>query len=143
MKKINIVFAIIMIALVSVSCETYDDAPSEFEPILGFTTATGAMTFNPGQTEKTTSATLYITDASSVDRTFTISVVESGTNVPAENYSFDSEIVILAGENEATFTITGFNLSLQVDELFLVVAPEPTSGLISGQFFTLAMKKRV
>lgn len=149
MKKLNILLTILMMALVSVSCESYDEAPSDFETIIGFSTAETTITFNPPLPDeplpqvKMGMGAIYVTEASSVDRTFTVEVVADQTTVAAENYSFDANIVIPADSNEGTFVLTAFNISLTEDAEPIVIKVVAPDGLVSGQKITFALKKRV
>tara|TARA_R100000306_G_scaffold4192_3_gene7040 strand:+ start:4902 stop:5324 length:423 start_codon:yes stop_codon:yes gene_type:complete len=140
MGKIKILFTIITLALLVFSCETYDDYNVERPTIVGFTLGNANIKVPNGSSRDKT-VEVYISEAASVDRSFTVSVVEDQTEVAPENYTFDPTIIILANERVATFTLTAIDVSLTEEKLPLTLQIMPENGYVSGGRFTAQIYK--
>lgn len=133
MKKIFLVVTLIMSISLVTSCETdYNDYESERGNTIGFTFPDQQVSINPGQTINFPVA-YFVTSVSSEDRTFSLEVVAEETDITPDNYSFDSELVIPAGERKGTGFFALTNNSLPVEFGKLVVQFVPTSDITSGK----------
>ncbi|GHC55263.1 hypothetical protein GCM10008083_19210 [Ulvibacter litoralis] len=142
MKNIKILFTVLILAVVAVSCDRYDDAPSEFSPIIGFTTGESIITIRVGDNTGTSTVNLFVTDVSDSDRTFTLSVVPEGTELTNASYSFEPSVVIPAGERQTTFTFTAIDVDLTDETKTVVVGVDPVPGLTIGQKMNFELKTR-
>ncbi|KJJ40016.1 hypothetical protein [Aequorivita vladivostokensis] len=140
MGKIKILITIITLTLFVSSCETYDDYDVNRATIAGFTLANANIKVPNGGT-RDKSVDIFVSDVSSVDRTFTISVVAEETEVAPENYSFDPTIVILANQRSAEFVLTGIDVSLTEEKLPLTLQVDPVNGIVSGGRLTAQIYK--
>lgn len=141
MKNIKRLFTVLMLAVVAVSCESYDDLP-DVNPIIGFTTGESIITIRVGETTGTSTVSLFITDVADTDRTFTLSVVPELTELTEASYSFDPTVVILAGERETSFEFTAIDVDLTDETKTVVVGVQETPGLIIGQKMNFELKTR-
>lgn len=120
-----------ILAIFASSCETYDDYDTPREEIIGFTLANSNVKV-PNNGTRAKVVTVFITEASSVERTFTVSVVADQTELAAENYSFNPTLVIPANERSADFTVNGIDVSLTADKLPLTLQVDAKDGILSG-----------
>ncbi|RFN58677.1 hypothetical protein [Marixanthomonas ophiurae] len=130
MKRLNIIFAILTLAIFTVSCETnYDDYDTPREIVVGFSTPGEAFELEDGE-EKTETLNIFSSEATSADRTFNVVIVES--DVEPESYTFENTVTILAGEREGSIDITGFGISLTEEEKTLTLLIERANAYVSG-----------
>lgn len=141
MKNIKRLFTVLMLAVIAVSCETYDDIP-DANPIIGFTTGESIITIRVGETTGVATVSLFITDVSDSDRTFTLSVVPDGTELTTASYSFEPTVVIAAGERQASFEFTAIDVDLTDETKTVIVGVDPVEGLIIGQKMNFELKTR-
>ena len=131
MKKINIIFAIVALALITISCETYDDYEKPREIVVGFTTSTATLTVADGE-EKTTTLNIFSSEATNADRTLNVVVVEGDTELASENYTFDPTVTIPANEREASIEFTGFGVSLTEEGEVVTLRIQRDGSYVSG-----------
>lgn len=152
MKKINILFTFIVLALVMVSCETYDDYNADRKTVVGFSVPSKNINNIPeGPEGRSTTVDLVTSDMSDVDRQFkitTIPAIMEGANPPfvetnPENYTYDATVTILANTRTGTINVTGFANSI-TDERgeFFTLAVEGGGDVVSGGRTTIKIKKR-
>ncbi len=82
----------------------------------------------------------FVSDASSSDRSFNVIVIHEETEVAAENYSFDSVVVVPANERSGTLEFTAMDISLTSEFAPLVLAFEETSTVTSGSRANIFLK---
>lgn len=150
MKKLKYITLILTIALVSASCESYDDYPEDRPSYVGF--ARLNMNINgvgdTGST-KTAEVELFISDASTSDRTFTITDVEidDPEDFPPtdrENFDYETSVTIPAGERKGVLTVTGINTTLSSNRTFFrlsIVDDNPSVLLGAASTITIGLRK--
>ncbi|MFT7592491.1 MAG: hypothetical protein ACI9UJ_002428 [bacterium] len=139
MKNIKFIITLFVLAVTLQSCETFDDFPEEREAVIGFTKASSSITVSAGQTTAEKELDIFVSDMSTSDRTFNI-VVAEGSEVAAENYSFDGALTVLANEREAILVFTAIDISLMPDPQPLILAFEYSDDYASGGRITLNIK---
>ncbi|HLV92810.1 MAG TPA: hypothetical protein VKX34_06780 [Aequorivita sp.] len=147
MKNIKSLILILSIALVAVSCETYDDYDNDRKPVVGFTVKNKNINNIPAGGSKSTTVDVFASDVSSADRTFSIVVVpiESTEDTPRateDNYDFDATVTIPADERIGTVTITGENNTLPSDGTrhYFTLAIDSGSDVVGGGTVTIGLK---
>ncbi|EDM43808.1 hypothetical protein SCB49_09460 [unidentified eubacterium SCB49] len=114
MKKISLIL-LVALTLGFVGCDSYEDFDADRPLVVGFTNASGGQNenYDPGEEEVKT-VTVYVSEVSSEDRTFGVSIDTDQTEASADNYSLSSNsVTVLAGESTGTFeSITLRNASL-------------------------------
>jgi hypothetical protein len=141
MKIINIVFSLMVIAVVSVSCETYDDFNADRETIVGFPSNSVNISGVPeGGVKDSNPIKIFASDVASTDRTFKILVVNDLTTTPSENYTFDPVVVIPAGSRETTFIFTAVDTSLTSEKVTVTLEIEERADVVSGGRVGISMK---
>lgn len=144
MKKIKIILSIVVLALATVSCETYDDYQVDRDVIIGFTAKTTNINRVPAGGEKSATLDVFITEAANVERTFNIVAIRDAadsTLSAVENYRFDPTVVIPANEREGSIEFTAIDVSLTTDPATVVLKVEGTGNILSGGTVKVAMKK--
>ena len=152
MKKINILFTFVVLALVMVSCESYDDYNADRKTVVGFSVPSKNINNIPaGPDGRSTTVDLVTSDVSSVDREFKVTTIPAlleEANPPfvetnPENYTYDATVTILANTRTGVITVTGFANSI-VDERgeFFTLAIEGGGNVVSGGRTTIKLKKR-
>ena len=146
MKNIKFLILILAVAVVSVSCETYDDYDTDRLPAVGFTAKNKNInSIRPG-TEKSTTIDVFASDVSTSDRTFdviTVPILDTETNPPAaaENFSFDSTVTIPANTRVGTMTITGIGVSLPSGErVYFKLAIDSDPSVVAGGQILIALR---
>lgn len=133
MKNIFLVLTLIVSAALVTSCEVdNNDYESERGNTIGFTFPSQQISINPGQTINFPVA-YFVTSLSSEDRTFALEVVAEETSITSDNFSFDSEVLIPAGERRGSGFFALTNNSLPTEFGTLVVQFVPTAEITSGQ----------
>lgn len=139
MKKIFLVLTLTLCIVLVISCETdYNDYEGERGNTIGFTFPDQQISLNPGQSINFPVA-YFVTSVSSEDRTFSIEVVAEETDITSDNYSFDSEIVIPAGERIGSSFFEFTNNSLPVEYGNLVIQFVSTADITSGKRATFEL----
>ncbi len=132
MKKVNIFLVILAIAMVAVSCETYDDYNTDRKTTVGFVTLTKNLSVPEGGT-KTDSVKLFVSDLSASARTFTVITVPVDTLPTApENYSFESTVTVPANQREVNFGVTAIDNSIDDTRRFFKLAIQGEANVVSG-----------
>lgn len=133
MKNIKLIFTFFIAAVLLVSCEKYEDYDSE-ATVVGFTKQSININRIPEGGTKDEVVSLFASNVSGVDRTFTL------TDLPAEvsptatnNYSYPATVVVPAGTREINVTITGIDNSISpTDRTFFVLAVQAGDDYLSG-----------
>ena len=140
MKKIFLVLTLIVSAAFVTSCEVdNNDFESERGSTIGFTIPDQDVSINPGQTINFPVA-YFVTSVSTEDRTFALEVVAEETEITADNYSFESEVVIPAGERRGSTFFALTNNSLPEEFGTLVIQFASTANTTSGKRATFNLK---
>ncbi len=133
MKKVNILLVIFVIAIVAVSCETYDDYNAERKTVVGFVTPTLNINNIPEGGSKTDSVQLFVSDLSSSPRTFTVITVAPDTLPTAsDNYTFESTVTFPANTREVKFGFTVIDNSINDERHFFRLAIQGEADVVSG-----------
>lgn len=131
---------LITIAIVAISCETYDDYNEDRKTVVGFVTTTKNLTVPEGQS-KTDSVQLFISDISSSPRTFTVITVPVDTLPTApENYTFESTVTFPANTREVKFGFTAIDNSIDDTRRFFRLAIQGESDVVSGGRTLIGLK---
>ena len=140
MKKIKILFSVLVLVLFVTSCESYDDYDTSRPEVAGFQAPSKNLKVPNGGTKGLT-LDIYVTDLSSQERTFTVSAVASLSQVDPENYQLDANFIIPANEHVGQFTMTGIDVSLTSEKEELVLQVDPKGDVISGSRIIIKMYK--
>ena len=144
MKKIKIILSVVILALATVGCESYDDYNKDRDVIIGFTSKSTNINRVPAGGEKSANIAVFITEAANVERTFNIVAVRNTadtTLAALENYRFDPTVTIPANERNGSINFTAIDVSLTLDPSTVVLQVEATADVISGGKVTVAMRK--
>lgn len=124
---------ILAIAIVAVSCETYDDYNADRKTVVGFTTATKNINGIPEGGTKSTTVDLFVSDISSSDRTFSVTTVPVDTlGTAPDNYTFETTVTFPANTREASIEVTGVDNSITEDRSFFRLAIQGEADVVSG-----------
>lgn len=135
------------LALVTTSCEKYDDYDTDRPTVVGFTTKNKNINGIAQGATKSTTVDVYASDAADVDRTFDIVLMEidDPAEFPptaAENIGeFDQTVTIPANENVGTITVSGKNVSLTSDRTYYRLSVKNSGDVIAGGAITIGLKK--
>jgi|SRR5690606_11309657 len=148
MKNIKYLIFILSVAVMTVSCENYDDFEEDRLPTIGFVKKNQNINSIAPGTTKSESVQVFISDVSSSDRTFeviqiTIPENEEGEYPPTgqENVSFDSTVTIPAGERIGLVTVSGTNVTLTGDRTFYRLAIKGSENAASGGRITVGLRQ--
>lgn len=132
MKKVNILLVILTIAIVAVSCETYDDYNTDRKTVVGFVTPTRNISV-PENMSKTDSVQVFISDISSSARTYTVTTVPVDT-LPTgpENYTFESTVTFPANTRQVSFYVTAIDNTIDDTRRFFKLAIQGEADAVSG-----------
>ena len=145
MKNIKYIILILTIAVVGVSCETYDDYDTDRLPAVGFTATNKNINGIPQGGEKSTTIDVFASDVSSSDRTFDVVAVpieDTETNPPSapENYRYDSTVTIPANQRVGTMTVTGIGVSLTSERTYFKLAIDSDPSVVAGGQILIALR---
>lgn len=140
MKNIKLIISVLLITFLATSCETYDDYSTARPVIAGFTKSNDNVKVSNGGT-RDRKVDIFISESANVDRTFNVSVVADGSTAAAENYDFDSTVVIPANERIAEFVFTGIDVSLSDEKTQVILQVDPKDGVLSGSTYTAVIFK--
>lgn len=145
MKNIKFLILILAVAVVSVSCETYDDYETDRLPAVGFTAANKNINGVPPGGEKSTTIEVFASDLSTSDRTFNVVNVpledtEANPPAAAENFSFDPTVTIPANQHVGTMTVTGIGVSLTSDRTYFQLAIDSDPSVVPGGQIIIALR---
>lgn len=145
MKKLKFITLILTIALVAVSCETYDDYDTNRETVVGFTKSSQNINGIPEGGEKSVTLDVFASDLSNNDRTFTvisIPIANPEVDIPTadENYTFDTSVIIPANERMGSITVTGVDVSITNERSFFMLAIKGTENNVSGGQIKIGLK---
>lgn len=141
MKIFNIILTLVTIAVISVSCETYDDYDADRTTVVGFpANSTNIFNVPEGGTKDSNPLIIFATDVSNTDRTYKVVVVDDLTDTPSENYTFDPNVVIPAGSRETTFIVTAVDNSLTNEKVTVTLEIEGGPNVVSGGRMQVSMR---
>ena len=137
------------LAVITTSCESYDDYDTDRTTIVGFTRQN--MNINGvgndiGST-KSAEVDVYVSDISTSDRAFNITHIEIDDTeafppTDRENFDYDQTVTIPAGESVGSFTVTGINHTLTSERKYFRLAIEPDPNLVIGAAtITIGLRK--
>lgn len=140
MKNLKYIITILVIAVLAVSCETYDDFDQDRLPVVGFTSAVGGINATvPEDGTLDKEVNVFVSDVSSSERTFSVLINEEGTELGSENYTFGN-IVIPANERGGIFVVTFSDVSITPDYQPVSFRVDNSSGVVSGSEITLQVR---
>jgi len=143
MKNLKYIITILAIAVVAVSCETnFDDFNEDRLAVVGLTSAVGgpnAVVPVGGALSK--EINVYVSDVSSTERSFGVTVDNEITELGSENYVIGSA-VIPANQRTGTLTVTfnDVNLSSTFQPVRLKI-DNSTGNVVSGGQLTLQVRR--
>lgn len=145
MKKLKFITLILTIALVAISCETYDDYDTDRATVIGFARKSQNINSVPEGGTKEQALDVFVSDVSNNDRTFDIIVVpiaDPVTNIPtgSENYTFDASVTIPANERIGTMIFTAIDVTLTKDRTFVMLGIKEGPDHISGGQIMVGLK---
>ena len=113
MKNIYIILTVVLSSLLMTSCDTdHDYYNTDSEATINFAELLQIVVVPLGENSIDSEIQFITSDISDTDRTFQVSVVSEETTIDAENFSFNSSVVMPANNNSATFTFTAIDVSL-------------------------------
>jgi hypothetical protein len=118
------------LTLLFMSCEEQENLVYDRlggQELLGFASSSYTLPIVI-DSEGSVDITIDVSNVSTSDRTFTISVVEDETTVAPEVYSLPSSVVLPAGEHNATFTITGEDIDVETTPETLTIELTGSEG---------------
>lgn len=145
MKNIKFLILTLTIALVAVSCESYDDYETDRDTIVGFVKKSENINSVPEGGTKSAEVEVFASDVSNVDRTFGIIALpipdpENNPPTDAENYTFDSTVVIPANERIGVITVTAIDVTLTKDREYFMLGIKEGSDYIAGGSTKIGIK---
>lgn len=142
MKNLKYIITILAIAIVAVSCETYDDYDEERLAVVGLTTAVGgpnAIVPVGGTIDK--EINVYVSDVSSVERSFSIAIDDEVTELGSESYTFGNA-VIPANQRTGILTVTFSDVNLTSAFQPVRFKVDSSSGaFVSGSEITIQVRR--
>lgn len=143
MKKIKLILTFVAVAMIAISCETYDDYNADRPTVIGFTLPTKNINNIPEGGERSTTVDLFVSDVADVDREFNIMAIpalEQPATAP-ENYSFDATVTIPANTRTGTITVTGIDNSINTpDGEYFALAVDGGGEVVSGGRISIRVK---
>jgi hypothetical protein len=141
MKKAYI-FTLILALSTLTSCNTsYDDYEEDRGSTIGFTLgATLELPVSSTNPIVDFPIPCFVTNASNIERTFEVIVVQEETDVAAENYSFNAMVTIPANERKGTLYFTAMNVSLTSEYQPLIIAFKADENTVSGRRASIALR---
>lgn len=140
-----------MLALVTVSCETYDDYNAERKTVVGFAVPSKNINNIREDEPKSIEVDLFVSDLSSVDREVQITTFPSilpdadppSVETDPENYSYDATVTIPANTQSGIITITGMANSIE-DERgeYFTLGIQGNGDIVSGGRILVRVKAR-
>ncbi len=141
MKKTYIILTLFLAALFVASCETYDEFEADRPTVAGFTLGTTLqLPLSAGNPTITFNVPYYVSTASSSDRMLNVVVVADQTQVAPENYTFESTVLLPAGERAGTMEFVAMDVSLTNDYVPVTFAFETVPGVVSGPTADIELK---
>lgn len=141
MKKVNILLVILTIALVAVSCESYDDYNTDRKPVVGFSTATQNINNIPEGGTKSATVNLFVSDLSSADRTYTVVAMPvDSLGTASENYTFDATVTFLANTRESSIEVIAVDNSITNVRSFFKLAIQGGEDVVSGGIVLIGLR---
>jgi hypothetical protein len=143
MKNLKYIITILVIAVFAVSCETdHDDFNEDRLPVVGLTTAVGgpnAIVPTGGTIDK--DINVYVSDISSVERSFSVTINEGVTELGSESYTIGSAVVP-ANERAGILTVTFSDVNLTSTFQPVRFKVDNSSGeFVSGSEITIQVRR--
>ena len=141
MKNIKTILTFLIAAVLFVSCEEYEDYDSDITTV-GFTKVSTNINRIPEGGTLEQPVNLFVSDVSTVDRTFTIVDLPAETSPTApDNYSFPSTVIVPAGVRSIEVPVTAIDNSISPDtRTFFVLAVQDGAGYTTGGRITIGLK---
>lgn len=144
MKNIRIIFTIAVMSLLFIGCEKTE--PTIFDPETGetlafFNNSTSNLEVVVNNTG-TDTIKVGLTTLAQQDRTITVSIIDSLTTANAENYTLESnQVVVPAGKFFGNVVISGNDTSLEIQPELIVLKLESlnTDGILSQDIHTVSI----
>jgi len=142
MKKIYKIVTLILAIAVVTSCSTnYDDINASHVNVIGFTlTVSLELPLSENNPEINFPLPYIVSNSSSSDRTFQVSIVTEETELSPDSYSFDATVVVPAGERRGELMFNAYNINLTNEFTPLVIAFDSTSDIVAGNKMYIALK---
>lgn len=135
MKKINILFLLILSMVVFYSCEDTIEGTEDLNYV-SFEGATKSVTVEKNSTADAV-VKVYSTQVAGSERTFSINVVGASTTADAGSYVVPATVVIPANSNVGEFTINFSDVNIADSGVKLVLSFNSEEGLYTGKNMTL------
>ena len=133
MKKTYIILTLFLTALFVTSCETYDDYEENRPTVAGFTLGTTLqLPVSAGNPTITFNVPYYVSTSSDSDRTLNIVLVSEQTTAPSSSYSYESSVVLPAGERAGTMEFIAMNVGLTNEYQPVTFSFEVVEGFVAG-----------
>ena len=133
MKKTYIILTLFLTALFVTSCETYDDFEADRPTVAGFTLGTTLqLPVSANNPTITFNVPFYVSTASDADRTLNVVVLADQTTLTPASYSYESSVVLPAGERSGTMEFIAMNVGLTNEYQPVTFAFETVAGIVSG-----------
>jgi hypothetical protein len=143
MKNLKYIITILAIAVVAVSCETnFDDFNEDRLAVVGLTAAVGGINaIVPVGGSLNKEISVYVSDISSTERSFAVTVDNEITELGSENYVIGNAVVP-ANQRTGTLTVTfnDVNLSSTFQPVRFKV-DNSTGNIVSGAQITLQVRR--
>lgn len=141
MKKIDKIISLFIVAIL-VSCSiSYNDINESHSDVIGFSLAVDLeLSLSKNNPEINFPLPYFVSNATSLDRTFKVVVIESETELGSESYAFEGTVTIPANEREGQMIFTAYNIDLISEFQTLVLAFESTSEIASGNRMNVFLK---
>lgn len=141
MKKTYIILTLFLAALFVTSCETYDEYESPRPTVAGFTLGTTLqLPVSAANPTITFNVPYFVSTSSTSDRTLNVIVVADQTTAPSSSYTFESSVLLPAGERAGTMEFVAMNVGLTNDYQPVTFAFETVEGFVSGPTANIELK---
>tara|TARA_R110000787_G_scaffold81036_2_gene175904 strand:+ start:63280 stop:63717 length:438 start_codon:yes stop_codon:yes gene_type:complete len=142
MKNLNKIFAVLIAVLFVTSCSTdFDEINSNHTNVIGFTlSATLELPLSENNPEINFPLPYFVSNSSTSERTFQVSVVEEESGLSPDSYSFDATVVVPANERSGQLVFNAYNINLTNEYTPLVLAFDSTSEIATGNKMYIALR---
>lgn len=145
MKNIKFLILTLTLTLMTVSCESYDDYETDRDTIIGFVRRSNNINGVPEGGSKSLDIEIFVSDVSNVERTFdivTLPIPDPETNPPtgAENYIFDSSVIIPPHERIGIITVTAVDVTITKERSYFMLGIKEGNNHIVGGTTTIAVR---
>jgi hypothetical protein len=116
MNNIARILVLMVVVFTTYSCnKEYNDYDTNRESIVGFAELLGIAQVPLGEESVDIEIEFLTSDISSTERSFQVYVISEGTNIAAENYTFNPSVSIAPNQQSGSFTFTAIDVSLTSD----------------------------